>query len=74
MDKKVFLDNFNEILQADKQIDFDTKLSDIEQWDSISITSVMVWIDSSLGIRLKIADLLKIKTVRDLALLAKIVV
>lgn len=74
MDKKVFLENFKEILQSEKQIDFETQLSDIEQWDSISITSVMLWIDSSLGIRLKIADMLNIKTVKDLAILAKIAV
>lgn len=74
MDKKVFLENFKEILQSENQIDFETQLSDIEQWDSISITSVMLWIDSSLGIRLKIADMLNIKTVKDLAILAKIAV
>ena len=66
MTKEVFLEKFIDILDTESEIDINTDLSDIEEWDSLSIVSFGGIVHVETG---KKADMEKIKaakTVGDL--------
>ena len=45
MNKVDFLEKFVDVLQTEDDIDFDTKLEDIEEWDSLSMISTVAFLD-----------------------------
>lgn len=67
MTRDEFLANFKDILQTDADIDFDTKLSDIEEWDSLAKLSVAAFLDADFGIRISMTDFETMVSVGDLA-------
>lgn len=61
-----FMTELQNILQRDDPIQPGDKLSDLEEWDSMSIMACMVWYESRLGIRHPFKFYQELKTVRDL--------
>ena len=67
MTRDEFLTNFKDILQTDADINFDTKLSDIEEWDSLAQLSTSAFFDSDFGVRVSLTDFESMNSVNDLA-------
>lgn len=61
-----FMDELQNIMQRDDPIHPDDKLSEMEEWDSMSIMSCMVWYESRLGIQHPFKFYQELKTVQDL--------
>lgn len=67
MNKVDFLEKFVDVLQAEDDIDFDTKLEDIEEWDSLSMISTVAFLDKDFSIKVSIEEVKNFKTVGDIA-------
>ena len=63
---KVFYDNLAEILEVD-EVKPNDRLQDFENWDSLTVLSVLAMIDASFGFNMTATDLQKIETVGKLA-------
>lgn len=67
MDKKDFLTTMKEdILDADMEISMDTKLADIEEWDSLSFVSFIGMAKSKADKKVEFKDVNAAETVEDL--------
>ncbi len=67
MTREEFLTEMQDVLQTDMELAFDTVLSDLDEWDSLSIMATMAFIDKNFGVKLRVADIKAIKTIEDLA-------
>lgn len=63
---KVFYDNLTEILEVD-EVKPNDRLQDFENWDSLTVLSVLAMLDASFGLNMTAKDLQKIETVGKLA-------
>lgn len=67
MNREDFLKNFIDVLQTEDEINFDTKLEDIEEWDSLSMISTVAFLDKDFSVKVSIDDIKNFKTVEDIA-------
>ena len=67
MNREDFLENFKDVLQTDEEINFNTMLGDIEEWDSLSMISTVAFLDKDFSIKVSIDDIKNFKTVEDIA-------
>lgn len=68
MEKVVeFCEKLAEILEVD-EVKPENVLSGFEQWDSLSVLSVIVMADSDYGVTIYAKDIMKLATVEDLFL------
>lgn len=67
MNKVDFLEKFVDVLQTEDDIDFDTKLEDIEEWDSLSMISTVAFLDKDFSIKVSIEEVKNFETVGDIA-------
>lgn len=65
-----FLDELKDILEVD-ELDIDSVLVELDEWDSLSIMSVMVLFSKKFGINIKIKDIQEVKSVKDLISLSE---
>lgn len=65
-----FLDELKDILEVD-ELDTDSVLVELDEWDSLSIMSVMVFFSKKFGINIKIKDIQEVKSVKDLISLSE---
>jgi len=63
---KVFYDNLAEILEVD-EVKPNDRLQDFENWDSLTVLSILAMLDASFGLNMTAMDLQKIETVGKLA-------
>lgn len=63
---QVFYDNMAEILEVDEVKPNDI-LQDFENWDSLTILSVLAMLDANFGVNMTAKNLQKIETVGELA-------
>ena len=62
-----FLNQLGNILQTEADLSMETVLADLEEWDSLSAMSMMVFLDRSCGVKVTIPELAAFKTVADIA-------
>ena len=67
MNKEQFLEEMVEVLQTEDEITMDTVLEDLEEWDSLSITSTMAFLDKNFGVKTNMADYKNMTTIGDIA-------
>lgn len=67
MNREDFLKIFIDVLQTEDEINFDTKLEDIEEWDSLSMISTVAFLDKDFSVKVSIDDIKNFKTVEDIA-------
>lgn len=67
MNQNEFLEKFIDVLQTDEDIDFDTKLETLEEWDSLSMISTVAFLDKEFSTKITIEDIKNFKTVGDVA-------
>lgn len=63
---EIFLEKFIEILDTESEVTMDSMLSEIEEWDSLSIVSFLAMANSVYGKKIKPDVLIAAKSVRDL--------
>jgi acyl carrier protein len=71
MTKKEFLARFIEAIELEEEISMDTKLSSIEEWDSLAAVSTLALFKKELNLNINSADIANCKTVADVINLGK---
>ena len=67
MNREEFLEIFTDVLQTEDNINFDTNLDDIEEWDSLSKMATVAFLDKEFGVKITFDDFKNIKTIKDIA-------
>ncbi len=67
MEKKAekFCEKLADILEID-EVKLENVLKDFEEWDSLSVLSIIAMVDFDYGVTIFAKDIMKIKTVKDL--------
>ena len=67
MEKKVekFCEKLADILERD-EVKLENVLKDFEEWDSLSVLSIIAMVDFDYGATIFAKDIMKLKTVKDL--------
>ncbi len=60
-----FCEKLANILETD-EVKSEDILKDFEEWDSLSVLSIIVMIDSDYGVTIFAKDIMKLKTIKDL--------
>lgn len=71
MKKEIFIEKMKEILDCSENFTFETKLSEIEEWDSLSIVSFLAMANVESGKKIDITLLREAKSIGDLYILIK---
>ena len=66
MTKETFLEKMADILDAEEEISFDTELSGLEEWDSLSIVSYIAMANASCGRKVDVKKVRGAVTIGDL--------
>ena len=69
MKKKEFIDELKEALEIeneDQKISLETNLKDLEEYDSLSVLSIIAMIDKNFAKQIPSLDFIKITTVKTL--------
>lgn len=66
LEQKKFFSVLQDILQTDTPITLETRLTDMEEWDSLSIMSCIALFDKELGVRTRFSQYKDVNTVADL--------
>ena len=70
MKREEFLKLIEETIDADDELTEDSVLDNIEDWDSLSVISVLALINKHFGFRPQVNDLKNCKTIKDVLDLA----
>ena len=71
MKKEIFIEKMKEILDCSENFTFETQLSEIEEWDSLSIVSFLAMANVESGKKIDITLLREAKSIGDLYILIK---
>ncbi len=66
MTRNDFFDSIIKIIEIEEDINEQTTLSDIEEWDSLAAITTLALFKQKLGINVGAKDVLNCKTVKDL--------
>lgn len=66
MEVNEFITKLTDIMDTDAQLTLETKLSDVEEWDSLSAISFFSFCNVTLGKEIDVDALKAAKTVKDL--------
>jgi len=67
MDRNQFIEDMSEILEEDpKSISLQTRLDDLENWDSLNVLMVITHVDEHFGVELPIQELSSCQRISDL--------
>ena len=74
MNRDEFLTKMQDILQYehDEELTYATNIANLEEWDSISVISIVAFLDSEFGKKITVNDLKDVKTIEEIAMLAGI--
>ncbi len=67
MNREEFLTQLQDVLQTEKVLSFDTKLQELEEWDSLGAMATMAFLDKKCGVKTIYKDFAFFKTVEDIA-------
>ncbi len=67
MTKDEFLKEMVDVLQTEDEINFDTVLETLSEWDSLSVMATMAFLDNSFGVKTTLSDYREMKTIGDIA-------
>lgn len=66
LEQKKFFSVLQDILQTDTPITLATCLTEMEEWDSLSIMSCIALFDKEIGVKTRFSQYKDVKTVADL--------
>ena len=61
-----FIQKLKDALQTDADISMDTKLDDLDEWDSLGMMTTAVFLEKDYGYKVTVVDLLEFLTVEEL--------
>lgn len=64
---KEFIEKLKDAIQTEADLRPDTVLSELEEWDSLSVMATMTLLENEFGIKTQITDYKNMKTVSDIA-------
>ena len=67
MNKETFLESMMDILQTEEDITLETKLADLEEWDSLSAMATIAFLDKNFGVKATFSDVQSFITIEDIA-------
>ena len=67
MKRNEFIEIFKDTIQSDSEIEMDSPLADIEEWDSMAMMALIAYFDVKLGITVTFDQLHALSCVRDVA-------
>lgn len=71
MTEQEFLAQLQDALQCESNLQMDTQLEDLEEWDSVAFMVTITFFDKHFGKRITFADLKNCTSVSSLAALAQ---
>lgn len=66
MTRDEFLKEMQDVLQTETDLTPETILSDLEEWDSLSVMATMAFLDKQFGLKLKLNDFKSMSTMADI--------
>jgi acyl carrier protein len=66
MEKKLFLIELQNIVESKRDLSFEDKLLDLDDYDSLVQMSLAAWLSDSFGVECKISDVANFITVGDI--------
>jgi len=66
MTKEEFLVQMQDVLQTETDLTPDTVLTNLEEWDSLSLMATMAFIDKHFGVKLRLVDFKGINVLGEL--------
>ena len=66
MDLEKFIKNLTEIIDTEEKLTLETKLADVEDWDSLSLVGFLSFCNSKLGLSITPDEVKAAQTVADL--------
>lgn len=66
MEKKYFLEELKNVLESNQELNFEDKLLELEDYDSLVQMSIAAWVSDSCGIECKVSDVSNFITVEDI--------
>lgn len=67
MNRETFLESIMDVLQTEDEITLETKLADLEEWDSLSAMATIAFLDKNFGVKATFSDVQSFVTVGDIA-------
>lgn len=67
MTREEFLLEMQDVLQTEEELSFETKLEDLEEWDSLSVMGTMAFLDKHFGVKTTMPDYISMKSIADIA-------
>ena len=65
MTKEEFLTEMQDVLQTEDTLTAETVLSDLAEWDSLSMMATMAFFDKNFGVKIGLKDFKEIETMSD---------
>lgn len=62
-----FLENLQEILQTDRELSFEMRLDEIEEWDSLSKITTLAFLDREFSVTMLVSEINDFETIEDIA-------
>lgn len=66
MTREEFLTQMQDVLQTEDTLTAETVLSDLAEWDSLSMMATMAFFDKNFGVKIGLKDFKEIETMADL--------
>ena len=66
MTKQIFLERMADILDVEDEITLDTNLSELDEWDSLSIVSYVAMANAACGKKVDVKSVREAVTIQDL--------
>lgn len=66
MTREEFLTQMQDVLQTEDTLTAETVLSDLAEWDSLSMMATMAFFDKNFGVKIGLRDFKEIETMADL--------
>ena len=66
MTKEIFLERMADILDEEDEITLDTNLSELDEWDSLSIVSYVAMANAACGKKVDVKSVREAVTIQDL--------
>lgn len=67
LNRQEFLEQMQDVLQTEKELNFDTKLEELEEWDSLAAMATIAFLNQNFNVRIVYKDIPLLKTIEDIA-------
>jgi acyl carrier protein len=65
MEKVLFLIEFSKLIETEQDLDFDTNLKDLSDYDSLTLMGIAAWISDVFSLNCNVYDIENFRTIHD---------